>query len=325
VQSGSHGAAAAPAPEPQQQQILAPPPGVPVEPPPVSSHQPAGWIISRPLVGILGGVAVIAIAVAVYFAFNDTQVSRLAGSLRSAVNNGRLVTLSNDDAYSFYFQLKGLDADNKALKEAGSKVLSPLRQMGDEVLQKRMSVQTENVSDQDWTTTRRVYEWAHSIDPGDRFLEAKWKYAEAEVAKSQNHLDDAERNFRAALQLNQSWALPNNRLGLLYVERKRFNDSINYFERAIQLEPNWEFPYNNLGTAYFNLKSFDTAERFYRKAIELNSRWARPHYWLGEIYERKPETHPQAIEEYQRVRELDPDGRVFSSTVIERKLQRMQK
>ena len=279
---------------------------------------------SKPLAGILGGVAVVAIAVAAYFGFSDTQASRLAGSLKSAVNSGRLVTLSNDDAYSFYFQLRGLDPTNKALKEAGMKTLPQLRQMGDAVLQRRMSVQSENISDQEWAITQRAYEWAHSIDPTDKPIEAKWKYAEGEIAKSQNRIDEAERSFRSATQINPSWALPNNRLGLLCVERKRYRDSIKYFERAIELEPNWEFPYNNEGTAYFDLKEFDTAETYYRKAIELNSKWARPHYWLGEIYEKKMDTHPQALAEYRRVRELDPDGRVFSASAIEKRIRRLE-
>ena len=234
--SGPFGAAPATVPLPTYQ----PEPAGP-------SHleQPSGGLTtsplasgSKPLVGILGGVAVVAIAVAAYFGFSDTQASRLAGSLKSAVNSGRLVTLSNDDAYSFYFQLRGLDPTNKALKEAGMKTLPQLRQMGDEVFRKKVSVQSEKLLEQDWSKALRVYEWAHAIEPSDKTLEARWKFSEGEAFKSQGKKEDAERSFSTASQLLPSWALPVNSTGLLRTESKRWNDSIRYYQRAMQLVPN---------------------------------------------------------------------------------------
>ena len=279
---------------------------------------------SKPLAGILGGVAVVAIAVAAYFGFSDTQASRLAGSLKSAVNSGRLVTLSNDDAYSFYFQLRGLDPTNKALKEAGMKTLPQLRQMGDEVFRKKVSVQSEKLLEQDWSKALRVYELAHAIEPSDKTLEARWKFSEGEVFKSQGKKDDAERSFSTASQLQPSWALPVNSIGLLRTESKRWNDSIPYYQRAMGLEPNWEIPYNNMGSAYLGLKDYTTAESWYRRALGMNPNWARPHWHIGSVYEAANRL-PEALNEYQTALNLDPNGYSIEISSAQKKIDWLQR
>jgi tetratricopeptide (TPR) repeat protein len=272
-------------------------------------------------------VAVVAIAAAVYFAFAGSPTARAAASLKGAIANGRLVTMSNDDAYTYYLQLKMLDPSHNALREIAPQVLPQLRGMGDEVFRKKATVNTEKPTDQDWSKIARVYEWARQLDTNDKKLEARWKFAEGEVAKSQKRMDEAERNYSAAAQIDSSWALPQNSLGLLRSDSKRWSDAMPYYQRATELQPDWEIPYNNMGTAYFYSKDYDTAERWYNAALSRNPNWARPHFWLGSIYQQRG-MKSEAISQFQTALSLDTNGNSITfdeRSQIEKRIAQLQR
>jgi len=222
----------------------------------------------------------------------------VAASLQSAVQSGRLVTLSGDDAYTYYFRLLSLDSQHESLSEVKPVVLPQLRTIGDAVFRRRVDFSLEIITEQDWTRVMRAYEWAHTLEPGDKPFEARWKYAAGHLARLQGRGGEAEANLYAATQIDPSWAPAQNDLGYLYALNKRHDDAIPYYQRAINLQSNWDIPYNGIGTAYFRLGKPDVAETWYRKAIQVNSRWATPHAWLGSIYENKG-LNGAAIEEYQ--------------------------
>jgi len=329
--TGGFGAAAAPIPNYTQTGVATQPLTQPrMEPPPIPDDALTGASAtvtpgkSKALIALISAVAVVAIALAVYFALESSPASKLAEALRSAVSNGKLVTLSNDDAYSYYYQLRGLDPSHKALAEVGKKVLPQLRTMGDEAFRKKMMVTSEKDTTEDWQKTLRIYEWAHALDAGDKQFEACWRFAQGELAKMQGRKDDAERGYSAAAQLNNSWALAQNSLGLLRNESKRWSEAIPYFQRAIDLQLSWEIPYNNMGTAYFFQKDYDNAISWYRRALEKNPNWGRPHYWLGTIYEQK-KWKPQAIEEYQTALNLNQDNLSLNTDEIRKRIERLQR
>lgn len=325
--TGGFGAAPAPVPAYAQPASVTQPLN---EPPPIPESEvfgasgPVAAGRSKALVGIISAVAVVAIALAVYFAVESSPTAKLATALRSAVSNGKFVTLSNDDAYSYYYQLRGLDPSNTALAEIAPKVLPQLRSMGDDAFRKKMLVMSEKDTTQDWQKTLRIYEWAHALDANDKQIESRWRFSEGEFAKMQQRKDDAERGYSLAAQVNSTWALPQNSLGLLRSESKRWSEGIPYFQRAIDLQSNWEVPYNNMGTAYFYLKNYDAAENWYKQALQKNPSWARPHYWLGSIYEQK-NWKPQAIEEYQTALRLNQDSSSLNVDEIQRRIARLQR
>jgi tetratricopeptide (TPR) repeat protein len=325
--TGGFGAAPAPIPGYSQPAGATQPQ---MEPPPISgsgvfsASTPVTVGKSKALIGIISAVAVVAIALAVYFALESSPTAKLASALQSAVSNGKLVTVSNDDAYSYYYQLRGLDPSHKALGEVAPKVLPQLRTMGEDAFRKKMTVTSEKDTTEDWQKTLRVYEWAHALDASDKQIEARWRFAQGELAKWQLRKDDADKGFLLAAQVNSSWALPQNSLGLLRNESKRWSEAIPYFQRAIDLQSNWEVPYNNMGTAYYYLKNYDAAESWYRQALERNPNWGRPHFWLGSIYEQK-KFKPQAIEEYQRALSLARDSSSLNVDEIQKKIERLQR
>ena len=227
-----------------------------------------------------------------------TSPDSVASSLQSAIQSGRLVTLSNDDAYSCFFRLKSLDPQHKDLTEVKSRVLPQLRALGDEVFRRRVTTALELITERDWTIALHAYEWAHALEAGDRSIEARWKYAGGHLARLQGRRDESQNSLYAATQLDPSWACPQNDLGYAYATSKKYSDAIPFYQRAINLQADWDIPYNNMGTAYYYLRNFDTAEAWYRRALEVNSQWATPHAWLGSIYENK-KLKEAAVQEYQ--------------------------
>jgi tetratricopeptide (TPR) repeat protein len=316
------GAAPALAPLPLEEPANAPPPVIESAPPGGQSASSQAGL--KALLVVISLVSICAIGIAVYMMLAGSPTARLAASLRNAVDSGKFVTLSSDDAYSYYFQLREMDPGNKALTEVAQKALPELRRIGDDVFTRKMSVGAEKLTDQEWAKAYRVYEWACALDGRDKSFEARRRFAEGEIAKSQSRRSDAERSFSAAIQSDQSWSLPQNSMGLLRSESKRYAEAVPYFQRAIDLNPYWEIPYNNMGTAYFFQKDYDAALYWYRRAIEKNPNWARPHSWIGTIYELK-RMRVEAISEFQTAINLDPYSTIVDVGDLQRKIDRLQR
>lgn len=331
----------------------------PVAPPP-SPHnyaQPHAGVVPAPapprptkffLLALAGVALTCVVAAVVYFALvSGKKGGDVADSLREKVRQGTLVSPAGGDAFDEYTKLKSLDPNNPALAEIRANVLAQLRAQGDEVFVKHLRIDGEVVTETDWTRTARAYQWAQELDPSDKTLGARRRFAEAEVAKQQGKRADkagdmvtaeqkrqeAERGYTAAAELDPAWAVPQNSLGLLIVEnvgvnrpKERCHAALEYYRRANKLDPNWEIPYNNMGTAYFILgPTYDAeAESNYRRAIQMNPSWPRPHYWLGELYERKgPAWRSNALSEYQAAYQLGKDKLPITVQQLEAKIQKL--
>jgi tetratricopeptide (TPR) repeat protein len=267
---------------------------------------------------VLGaGVAIVVVALLIYLATHSQNSSAatsgaarandLAEALNQAIDNQRLITLTNDDAYTYYTQLASSNPQHTALSNAKTKVLPQLRKLGEEIIRRKVD-HSGDVSEQDWRRLVRTYEWAHLMEPADNSLEARLNYAQGKLDEIQNRRSEAWQHLLTSTQLDASWAVPQNDLGYLTTQQKsttkdKWSNAIPYYQRAIGLQPDWEIPYNNMGTAYFYLENFDEAERYYRQAVERNSTWARPHKWLGDIYTKKNNLS-MALQEYQTAKTL---------------------
>lgn len=325
--------------------LPAPPPQYPETNFNAPSAPPAAGTNSRLVMIIIGGVALAIVAAVIFIANSNSKTSDSASvntssssviedSLQKAIDAGRFVTLGNDDAYTYFLQLKQSDPRSQKLNEIKSKVLPQLRNMGEEVIKQSASIQWKRLTERDWAITQRIYEWAHVLEPNDSSLEARLKYAQAETARIQENRYSEERGYMEAAQLDSNWALPQFRLGLLYMRRDRSdpNDrsaltrgqaAIPYFRRAIDLESNWELPYLSMGTAYYLQRDFDTAERYYRQAMEMNPNWGGPHAWMGAVYENTGRCH-DAIYEYEKALELVSNDDSFDVVGTRNKIEQIR-
>jgi tetratricopeptide (TPR) repeat protein len=284
---------------------------------------------SAKIVIVLGGVIVLLVVIIGLLALrrnaSPDSPENLAASLRKAIDSGRLVDGSPGDAYSYFARLNALDPQNKAISEGKPRLLPQLRQLGDDVFRKRAELSLEILSEPDWVRAQHAYEWGHALEPADKAIEARWKYASANAARVQGRRAEAESDFKLAIQLDPSWALPQNDLGYLLALSGNYSDAIAFYERAINLKSDWDIPYNNMGTAYFYLKQPDRAIDWYKRAIEVNAQWATPHAWLGGILQDR-NLLAEAIQEYQTTLNLyNPSRDRIKTTEIEERISKLQK
>ncbi len=131
-------------------------------------------------------------------------------------------------------------------------------------------------------------------------------------------IEQALREQKKALALEEHAAYIYNELGVLYQYKDEYSEAEKYYKKASALSPNWATPYSNLCGIYGLVKKYDKAlqacatadslqknlpsvsisrgivyermgnqldaEESYRNAIEINSRHYLPFERLGEIY-----------------------------------------
>lgn len=100
---------------------------------------------------------------------------------------------------------------------------------------------------------------------------------------SRGNLVEALKSFQEAEKLYADDPKLRNAFGLLYFEKKEYQNAIAEFRRALQLDPNFFEAVNNLGTTYGYMRDWDRAIMEYRKLINepLYRTPELAHYNLG--------------------------------------------
>jgi tetratricopeptide (TPR) repeat protein len=90
------------------------------------------------------------------------------------------------------------------------------------------------------------------------------------VLWKQGRIEDAEREWLAALELSPRNAIVLNNLGLVRSHQKRFEEAAQLFQRAMRLKPNYSDPHLNLGAVYQEMGKPADAELHLRAAVALS-------------------------------------------------------
>jgi tetratricopeptide (TPR) repeat protein len=109
------------------------------------------------------------------------------------------------------------------------------------------------------------------LELGEAYLESR----------SNSALDDAEREFRAALAQNPNDAKAECGLGDVYLRRGDLPSTLRYYERATVLQPGSSEAYLGAGTALLEMNQLQRAATELREAIRLNPDSALAHYQLS--------------------------------------------
>jgi tetratricopeptide (TPR) repeat protein len=102
-------------------------------------------------------------------------------------------------------------------------------------------------------------------------------------------------------------ARPHYNLGNSFNFRGKMEEAIKEYQAAIQINPEYADAYLNLGVAYASLGVEDRAERALKKAIQLEPYDAEAYYNLGLLYANR-KLHHLAIEQYKKAISLTPDS-----------------
>jgi tetratricopeptide (TPR) repeat protein len=82
-------------------------------------------------------------------------------------------------------------------------------------------------------------------------------------------LEDAKRNFEAALKADKTFAEAHNNLGVLYYMQKKYGNAVKEYEKALELRQAASF-YANLANAHFARKDYDKAAAAFQQALALD-------------------------------------------------------
>jgi len=100
----------------------------------------------------------------------------------------------------------------------------------------------------------------------------------------QGRLDDAIREFQAALRIDPSLAMAHYNLGLVYDGQRRWHEVIGQYEAALRIDPGLAAAHYRLGVAHEREGHLNQAIRQYEAALRINASDADVQCSLGVAY-----------------------------------------
>ncbi len=101
------------------------------------------------------------------------------------------------------------------------------------------------------------------------------------ILKGLGKLQEAEKFYRKAIELNPNYALAHSNLGNLLSDLGKLQEAELSIRKAIEIKPDYPEVHYNLGNILSDLGKLQEAEKFYRKAIELNHNFTSAYYNLS--------------------------------------------
>lgn len=114
----------------------------------------------------------------------------------------------------------------------------------------------------------------------------------------------AEREFKAAIELNPNSAISHYRYSECLLTRTQFDLGISEIKRAQELDPVSTQTMGGLGHAYLVMQRYDESIPHFQKALDLYPSAAFIRAQLAWAYAMKG-MYPQALAEYDKIAELD--------------------
>lgn len=115
-------------------------------------------------------------------------------------------------------------------------------------------------------------------------LPAAYHNNQGAVYLSKGALQQAEFEFKTAIELSPDYAEAYSNLGLVYKHENRLDEALANFTKATQCNPNYASAYNHIGAVYLAQQKYDDAIKATRKAIDKDRAFADAFYNLGLAY-----------------------------------------
>ncbi|MCG6982511.1 MAG: tetratricopeptide repeat protein, partial [Deltaproteobacteria bacterium] len=105
-------------------------------------------------------------------------------------------------------------------------------------------------------------------------------------------------------------------MGNLFAKLKQYPEAIDAYQKAVESNPSNYRAYTNLGWVLMMLEKDDEAEAALKRALKYNHRSAETYLNLATLYSKDPDKKTQAIDNYNRFLELQPNS-PLRETVLE--------
>ncbi|HEX9920553.1 MAG TPA: tetratricopeptide repeat protein, partial [Candidatus Methylomirabilis sp.] len=131
------------------------------------------------------------------------------------------------------------------------------------------------------------------------------------VATLLGRFDQAIALYREALKGSPDAANFHFFLGLTYLRKKDYVQSIDCLEKAVSLDQGKEIYHFQLGAAYERMGQLDKAEGEFKEAIRLNPRQADAYNYLGYMYADRGLKLDESVFYIKKALELEPSNGAF--------------
>ena len=141
-------------------------------------------------------------------------------------------------------------------------------------------------------------------------------YNRGHAYESRSEFDQAIRDYRESIWLERGRLKPYsirayNNLGNIYVKLQEFDKAIDTFNRAIEVWPRYPVTYNNRAGVHQQMGELELAKKDYDEAIKyseaLGGGYALAYYNRGLFLAQTQQLREEAIEDYSRAIEIDPN------------------
>jgi len=122
-------------------------------------------------------------------------------------------------------------------------------------------------------------------------------------------LEEAEKQFKAALETDRVYSMGPFLFGDIYTDSERYKDKISDFQKVIDQNNEFARSHNNLGAVRLVEKNIELARKEYNEALKINPKYAQAHNGLGMVHEQLGQLD-KAIEEYELALSIDENNAV---------------
>lgn len=127
-------------------------------------------------------------------------------------------------------------------------------------------------------------------------------------------LDEAEKEFKIALETDRVYSMGPVLFGDVYTDAERYKNKIADFNKVIEQNNEFARSHNNLGAVWLSEKKYELARKEYQEALKINPKYAQAHNGLGMLHEELGQLD-QAIKEYKTALSIDENNAVINYNI----------
>ncbi len=169
------------------------------------------------------------------------------------------------------------------------------------------------------TPSLSAYSGAVSLDPenpSNYLALARVKISQADLAVNgkkeeaeiNGFLDKAIADLEKSLQLKNDYAPARFLLVQIYDRQGKLTEAIKRAEELVSLNINDVGALFQLGFLYYKNNQFEQAGQVFERTVALSPNYSNARYFLGLIYDKDAATKPKALEQFNKIAELNPDN-----------------
>ena len=118
--------------------------------------------------------------------------------------------------------------------------------------------------------------------------------------------DSAVKEFKSALNLDDSFVLAHYDLGAAYQNQGLTDLAIKEYEKAVALNPTFPEGNSNLGGFYFRMQKYEQAVKLFKQAIKTYPNFIQAHSNLGAVLNKLNRSN-EAVPHLEKAIQLDPE------------------